>query len=40
MQLQAPPVQPLEQMRGVAVGVPSVSLEEMWRQTPKRNGRI
>jgi phage terminase large subunit len=40
MQQQSPPTQPLEQMRGVAVGVPSVSLEEMWRQTPKRNGRI
>jgi phage terminase large subunit len=40
MQEQAPPPQPLEQMRGVAVGVPSVSLEEMWRSTPKRNDRI
>jgi phage terminase large subunit len=40
MQEQSPPPQPLEQMRGVAVGVPSVSLEEMWRSTPKPNQRI
>lgn len=40
MQQEAPPPPPLEQMRGVAVGVPSVSLEEMWQQTPKRTSRI
>lgn len=40
MQQQSPPPQPLEQMRGVTIGVPSVSLDELWRSTPKRNDRI
>jgi len=31
MQLAAPPKQPMEEMRGVMVGQPSVTLDEMWK---------
>lgn len=40
MQQAEPPKQKAEDMRGIMVGVPSVSLDEMWANTPKRNDRI
>lgn len=40
MQLAEPPKPAAEDMRGVMVGVPTVSLEEMWATVPQRNHRI
>jgi phage terminase large subunit len=40
MQQAAPPSPPPQAARGVAVGVPAVSLDEMWASTPKPSGRI
>ncbi len=40
MQLVAPPPKEREPMRGITVGVPSVTLEEMWKTGSKRSNRI
>jgi phage terminase large subunit len=40
MQLASPPPPPPEAMRGITVGQPSVSLDELWRTAPKPTGRI
>lgn len=40
MQLAEPPKPAPEEMRGVMVGVPQVSLEEMWATVPQRSNRI
>jgi phage terminase large subunit len=40
MQLADPPKPQEEAMRGIAVGIPSVSLEELYQSAPKPSGRI
>ncbi len=40
MQLASPPPPKPEEMRGIMVGVPSVTLDEMWRTAPKQGSRI
>lgn len=40
MQLAEPPPPPQEAMRGITVGVPSVTLEEMWASAPLKSKRI
>ena len=40
MQLAEPPPAPMESLRGVTVGVPSVTLEEMWASAPRPSTRI
>lgn len=40
MQQAEPPPKEPERLRGVMVGVPSVSLDEMWASTPKRSIRV
>lgn len=40
MQQVAPPPPPPKPMRGITVGQPSVSLEEMWKRTPSPRSRI
>lgn len=40
MQLAEPPKPKPEEMRGLMVGVPSVSLDELYRETPKPSRRI
>ena len=40
MQMVAPPLAPPEAMRGVMVGAPSVSLNELWKTAPRASGRI
>lgn len=40
MQQAEPPEPPPKPMRGIMVGVPSVSLDEMWATAPKRSDRI
>lgn len=40
MQQVAPPPKPAEPMRGVMVGAPSVSLEELWAMRPRTKERI
>jgi phage terminase large subunit len=40
MRLAEPPKPPPEPMRGITVGQPSVSLEELWRTAPRPTGRI
>ena len=40
MQLAEPPPAPMENLRGVTVGVPSVTLEEMWASAPRPSQRI
>lgn len=40
MRQAEPPPPPPPPMRGVAVGVPSVSLDEMWAQNPTKRNRI
>lgn len=39
-QQAAPPPPRPEQMRGITVGVPSVTLDEMWQSTPRQKERI
>ena len=40
MQLAEPPKPAPEEMRGVTVGRATVTLEEMWRDTPRQSHRI
>jgi hypothetical protein len=41
MQLVAPPPPPIEEAKGVFVGQTDVSLDELWKTTPKQTiGRI
>jgi phage terminase large subunit len=40
MQLAEPPAPAPDDMRGITVGVPSVTLEEMWRDAPRPTHRI
>lgn len=40
MQMQEPPPPPPKPMRGITVGVPTVSLDEMWKSAPKPRSRI
>lgn len=40
MQMAEPPKPPPEDMRGITVGKPSVTLEEMWESAPKQSQRI
>jgi hypothetical protein len=39
MQQVAPPPQPMEQMRGLVVGDNRVTLDELWRSTPRQDNR-